>query len=81
METREQQIERENATLRRLRFIADDICHLIVNTDLPWVDIAIRIERFRAIAHQLYPTKDYLFDWIYMRRFQRLWQDWRENPH
>jgi hypothetical protein len=79
METREQQIERENTMLRRLRFMADDIAHLIVNTDLPWVDIAIQIEHFREVVHKFYPTKDHLFDWIYMTRFQHLWKDWRQD--
>lgn len=81
METREQQIERENNLLRRLRYMSDDICHLIVNTDLPWVDIAIQIEHFRQILHRWCPTKDEWFDRIYLARFRRLWSDWRgESP-
>lgn len=79
METREQQIEREDALLRRVRYLSDDICHLIINTDLPWVDIAVHIERLRAIIHRWNPTKDEWFDRIYLARFHRLWADWREG--
>lgn len=77
METREQQIEREENVLRDIRVHADRIAHLIVNTDLPWVDIAIQIERFRAKVHRLYPDKDALFEMVYATRFRRLWNDWR----
>lgn len=78
MESRQDQIVRENRYLRAFQRQADEICHLIVNTDLPWVDIAIQIDRLRTEAARLFPLKMTLFEWIYMRRFQRLWTQWRD---
>jgi len=77
LETRENQIERENRYLRSFRLKADAISHLIVNTDLPWVDIAIRIDQLRREAERLFPLKMALFELIYVSRFRRLWSQWR----
>ncbi len=71
--------ELENAVLRRFQAQADEISHLILNTDLPWVDIAIRIEQLRWEAERLFPDKMRLFEMIYVNRFKRLWQQWRET--
>ncbi len=79
METREQQIDRESDLLRRMRYVSDEISHLIVNTDLPWADIVVRIEKFRLMMHRWNPAKDEWFDRIYMARFRRLWSDWRQT--
>jgi hypothetical protein len=80
METREMQIEREGRRLRSFQHRADAISHLIVNTDLPWVDIAIEIERLREEARRLFPAKLGLFDLVYESRFRRLWNQWRPGP-
>jgi hypothetical protein len=76
METRKDQIVRESRYLRSFQLKADEIAHLIVNTDLPWADINIRIGRLRAEAERLFPLKLDLFDMIYARRFKRLWAQW-----
>lgn len=76
METREDQIERENVLLRRFQARADGIARLIVSSDLPWVDIAIRIDRLREEARRLFPLKARLFEMIYMSRFRRLRMQW-----
>ena len=77
MESRQDQIEREERYLRQFQRQADEICHLIVNTDLPFVDIAIQIERLRRETERLYPRKLPLFEMVYRSRFKRLWQQWR----
>lgn len=77
METRADQIERETRRLRDFQSCADDVARLIVDTDLPWVDIAIRIEELRAEAERLFPRKKDLFELIYVNRFRRLWEQWR----
>ena len=77
METRADQIERETRRLRDFQSCADDVTRLIVDTDLPWVDITIRIEELRAEAARLFPQKQDLFDLIYVNRFRRLWEQWR----
>ena len=78
-ETREFQIERETKTLRSFRLQADAIAHLIVNTELPWVDVSIRIQRLREEAERLFPLKMRLFELIYMSRYRRLWNQWRAD--
>jgi hypothetical protein len=55
MESREDQIERETLDLRAFQREADDVCRLILDTDLPWVDIEIRIEKLRQEAERLFP--------------------------
>lgn len=77
MITREMQIEEETRRLRLFQARADEIANLILHTDLPWVDIAIRIEELRALALRLFPQKMELFEMIYVRRFRRLWEQWR----
>ena len=77
MESRADQIARENRYLREFQQKADDIGHLIVNTDLPWIDIAIQNEQLRKEAIRLWPEKQGLFDLIYTSRFKRLWEQWR----
>ena len=77
METRADQIERETRRLRDFQSCAYDVARLIVDTDLPWVDVAIRIEKLRAAAGQLFPLKQNVFDLIYVSRFRRLWDQWR----
>ena len=79
MESRADQIERETRNLRLFQQKADAISHLIVNTDLPWIDVAIQIERLREEALRLWPQKSYLFDLIYVSRFQRLGDQWRHG--
>ena len=82
MESREDQIERETRALRAFQRKADDISRLIIDTDLPWVDIAIHIETLRREADRLYPLKKDLFNLVYVSRFKRLWAQWRggETP-
>lgn len=79
LETRQHQIERETCNLKRFQFRADAVCHLIVNTDLPWPDVSIRIEGLRRDAERLFPLKMDLFDLIYISRFERLWEQWRNH--
>ncbi len=56
---------------------ADKISSLILHSDVPWVDIAIQIENLREFCRNHAPEKLTLFHYIYERRFQRLWRQWR----
>jgi len=76
---REYEIEAETRRLREFQSRADEISRLIVSTDLPWVDIAIRIEKLRQEAERLFPGKEELFERIYDSRFERLWNQWRSS--
>jgi hypothetical protein len=77
MESRADQIERESRYISRFQRQADDVSRLILNTDLPWVDIAIQIERLRQEAGRLFPRRKELFELVYVSRFKRLWEQWR----
>lgn len=77
METRQDQIERETKQLRSFQRKADDLARLILNTDLAWIDIAIRIESLWYELERHFPLKRELFDMIYVSRFRRLWEQWR----
>jgi hypothetical protein len=56
---------------------ADRIADLILNSDLPWVDIAIQIENMRELCRDIDPDSLELFERIYDSRFQRLREQWR----
>lgn len=78
-ESRADQIARETRHLRSFQRKADAISRLILNTDMPWVDIAIRIDRLREEALRGWPRKEWLFDLVYRKRFERLWDQWRSE--
>lgn len=79
MESRADQIERETQYLRAFQRQADKISHLILHTDLPWIDIQLQIEPLRLQAEKLFPNKMELFERIYIARFNRLRQQWRSD--
>lgn len=70
----------QNMTLAE-RFKRDShrICSLILNSDMEWIDIAIEINRMRELCEIEAPEKLELFEAIYVARFNRLWEQWR-NP-
>lgn len=61
----------------RLRRESHRISALILNSDLPWIDIRIQIEAMRAMCEAEAPDKAELFEAIYMSRFERLRAQWR----
>lgn len=79
MESRADQIERETRYLRAFQRKADYISRLILNTDFPWIDILIEIEKLRREAERLFPQKMELFELIYVNRLKRLWNQWRST--
>jgi hypothetical protein len=58
---------------------ADRIASLILYSDLPWVDIAIEIEKLRERCMEIDPEHLDLFENLYESRFHRLWEQWREE--
>ena len=58
---------------------ADQIASMILYSDLPWVDIAIQIEKLRDRCREIDPEHVDLFEHLYESRFQRLWEQWREG--
>ena len=68
----------EYAFARRLSRISDQICNLILFSDLQWLDIQIEIEHMRDLIAQAMPQRLDLFEQLYESRFKRLWQQWRQ---
>ena len=64
----------------RLKRESHRISALILNSDLNWVDIAIQIGNMRELCLAETPDQGELFEAIYTRRFERLWQQWRATP-
>jgi len=58
---------------------SDRIVNLILHSDLPWVDIAIEIEKLRDRCAQIDPSHLDLFEQVYDSRFKRIWEQWREQ--
>ena len=51
---------------------------LILNSDLPAIDIEIEKNKVRERCLELYPDQEQLYEMIYESRFQRLWEQFRE---
>jgi len=58
--------------MRTLAESADRICFLILDADLPDVDVDIAISNLRYEAEDMFPGCEDLFDRIYESRFRRL---------
>jgi hypothetical protein len=57
--------------------LADWVCVLILNSDLPVIDIEIEKNKVREQCLELYPDREQLYEMIYESRFQRLWDQFR----
>lgn len=66
-------------TLRQFQRRADRICSLIVGSDYPRIDIIIEIGNLRDECRRLYPGSMDLFEHLYEHRFDRLWEQFREE--
>lgn len=64
-----------------LRRQADRITTCILYSDLPFIDICIAVERLRDWVHQHMPDKQELFEMIYIARYNRLWQQFRNTDY
>lgn len=66
---------------QEIKRLTDHVCFLILNSDLPAIDIEIEKNKVRERCLELYPDKAQLYDMIYESRFQRLWEQFRtEEP-
>jgi hypothetical protein len=70
--SRRQPEQDPRAAMRRLAQGADRICRLILDAELPDVDVDIAINNLRDEADELLPGSGDLFDRIYESRFRRL---------
>ena len=63
----------------RLQRAAHRISALLLFSDLPWIDIEIKINKMRMMCEEEAPEKLDLFEAIYASRFERLREQWRED--
>jgi hypothetical protein len=54
------------------------ICSMIFNPEFPKADIALQIHQLREYCETAAPEKADLFEAVYVGRFRRLWEQWRE---
>ncbi len=69
----------EREAYARMQRRAEGICSLIVASDYPAIDLAIRIRNLRDYAEQHFPERLDLFDRIYGSRFRRLYEQFRPD--
>lgn len=55
------------------------ICSLIFNPEYAKADIALEISQLREYCETTAPEKAELFEAVYVGRFRRLWEQWREE--
>ena len=67
----------EEANLRELQHLADQVSYLIVATDTPRVDVEIQRVALRRRCHELFHDKMHVFELVYESRFRRLWEQFR----
>ena len=65
--------------MRDFQRMADRVCFLILSSDLPAIDIDIEKSKVRQRCLELYPDREWLYDMIYESRFDRLWEQFREE--
>jgi hypothetical protein len=65
--------------MRDLQRQADRVCVLILSSDLPAIDIEIEKNKVRERCLELYADREQLYEMIYESRFQRLWDQFREE--
>lgn len=70
---------RDFARAEEIRLAADRISSLILRSDLPRVDIEIEIRKFREHVLELFPEKEELLNSVYVNRFRRLWDQFRDG--
>jgi hypothetical protein len=64
---------------QELQRMADHVCVLILSSDLPAIDIEIEENKVRERCLELYPGREDLYEMIYESRFQRLWEQFRDE--
>lgn len=68
---------REEVVCRELQRRADEITSLVIASDLPAIDVVIRICRLKEFVEAHMPGRTALFERIYGSRFRRLWDQFR----
>lgn len=69
----------EDEKVQSLSREAERIVSLILFTEYKKVDIEIESRKLREMCRDMFPEKEYLYDMIYGGRFERLWEQFREE--
>ena len=69
----------EDEKIQQLTREAERIITLILHTDYARVDIEIEKSKLRELCKELFPGKEFLYEMIYARRFDRIWEQFREK--
>jgi hypothetical protein len=64
---------------RGIRIEADTIVSMILRPDMPRVDVEIAIWLFRSRVLEEFKGREELFDGIYLSRFRRIWEQFRNS--
>ena len=62
-----------------IRTEADRIVSMILDAGMPRIDIEIAIRSFRSRVLEEFPGRDELFDALYLGRFRRIWEQFRQG--
>ena len=65
------------AEMRLFRDKADEVCRMILTSEYPAIEIALERGRLRTVARSLFPDRMELYEMIYEKRFDRLWEQFR----
>lgn len=65
--------------MAELQRMAERIYVLILDTDYPWIDVEIEKGKVRERCEELFPGRVDLYEMVYESRFQRLWEQWRQE--
>lgn len=71
--------EEEKSHLNEIQKEAQQICRMILSEEFAKVDVEIAKEKLREKAEQYFPDKLETYRMIYEARFQRLWEQFREE--
>lgn len=55
------------------------ISNLVLHSDLPWIDIELEINAMRILVEMEDPDHQELFEHLYVARFVRLREQWRQD--
>jgi len=62
-----------------LQRMAERVCVLILRDDYPAIDIEIEKAKVRERCQELFPDRMDLYEMIYESRFERLWEQFRQE--
>ncbi|MBI5025176.1 MAG: hypothetical protein HZC12_00295 [Nitrospirae bacterium] len=65
-------IEEEEQRLRKLRFVVDLTCSILMQSDMTFQEARFLLSEARKAAMALFPDKADVYDLIYAPRFRRI---------